>query len=286
MTTPKPELGTNEIGTTELSNNANFSTQTISFSYTVQTSKIKPIKILEHSIGSGELGTTELGRFNRATTSQYNAVETSISGSTTAEPQDNSYSYTAQDTTVSGLTTVTVEDVAYSYTIQDKKLVANIPPKTISYSYSVEPSKSLTLASNEATYQYQPQNTAIDVLGNQNQITVLIDGQRIDTYTNIEAKRRLNEVDTFSFDAFITDSNDRSLINEGNIVKIIEDYDDLIFKGKLTEVEYKSNFRAKCEGDGMVTKLLNRKTDRETFSNTAGDDIVKSVVDNTLIKPI
>jgi len=121
------------------------------------------------------------------------------------------------------------------------------------------------------------------LLGNGGEITVLINGERIDTYTNIEIKKRLNEVDTFSFNAFITDSNDRSLINEGNTVKFIENYDKLLFKGRLTEVEYKSDFRAKCEGDGMVTKLLNRKTDRETFTNTAGDDIVKSVVDNTYI---
>jgi len=124
---------------------------------------------------------------------------------------------------------------------------------------------------------------ALNFLGTSGEITVLIDGQRIDTYTNIDIERRLNEVDTFAFEAFIEDSTDRALINEGNDVKIIENNNTLLFKGRLTEVEYQSSFRAKCEGDGMVTKLLNRKTGRDTYTNTAGDDIVKNVVDSNVI---
>lgn len=121
------------------------------------------------------------------------------------------------------------------------------------------------------------------VPGTGDEISVIIDGERIDTYTNIEAKKRLNEVDTFSFQAFIEDSSDRALIQEGAEVKIIESYQDLLFKGVLNEVEYKSNFRAKCEGNGMVQKLLDRKTDRDTYTNSAGDDIVKAEVPETIM---
>jgi len=125
--------------------------------------------------------------------------------------------------------------------------------------------------------------TSFNVPGTGGEITVLIDGERIDTYTNIEIQKRLNEVDTFSFQAFIEDSSDRALIQEGAEVKIIESYQDLLFKGVLNEVEYKSNFRAKCEGNGMVQKLLDRKTDRDTYTNSAGDDIVKAEVQETVM---
>jgi len=139
------------------------------------------------------------------------------------------------------------------------------------------------IGTTEASANATGGETSFNVIGTGGEISVLIEGQRIDTYTNIEVEKRLNEVDTFGFEAFITDANDRSLINEGNEVKIIENYNDLLFKGRLTEVEYKSNFRAKCEGNGMVDKLLNRKTDRETFTNSAGNDIVTSVVDSSVI---
>jgi len=125
--------------------------------------------------------------------------------------------------------------------------------------------------------------TSFDVIGTGGEISVLIEGQRINTYTNVEVKKRLNEVDTFSFEAFIEEDGDRQLIQEGNEVKIIESYDDLLFKGVLNEVEYKSTFRAKCEGNGMVQKLLNRKTDRDEYSNAAGDEIIKSEVDTSVI---
>jgi len=121
-------------------------------------------------------------------------------------------------------------------------------------------------------------DTTADTLGTEGEITVIIENEEINTFTDIEIEKRLNEVDTFSFQAFITDSKDRSLINEGNDVKIIEGSDNLLFKGRLTEVEYKSNFRAECEGDGMEVKLLNRKTGRETFTNTAANSIVNQVV--------
>jgi len=134
-----------------------------------------------------------------------------------------------------------------------------------------------------ATAEATGGETQFDVLGNGGEVTVLIDGERIDSYTNIEIQKRLNEVDTFSFEAFITEDQDRALISEGNTVKFLENYDTLLFKGRLTEVEYQSGFRAKCEGDGMVTKLLNRKTNRDTYTNRAGDDIIKAEVDQTTI---
>lgn len=190
--------------------------------------------------------------------------QASLSGTTTMSTTALSPSYSLTGDNLLGTTDIDTESVQYSYSLSSSKLTPVFSTDTVEGSYAVNQS-------------------AFDVLGHGNEITVLINGQRIDTYTNIDAKTRLNEVDTFSFDAYITDSNDRSLINEGNIVKIIENYNELLFKGKLTEVEYKSDFRAKCEGDGMSTKLLNRKTDRTTYTNTAGDQIVKNEVSSNTI---
>jgi len=135
----------------------------------------------------------------------------------------------------------------------------------------------------EARSEAKGREIGTDVIGTNGDVDVLIEGQKIAAYTNIELKKRLNEIDTFKFEAFIEDNDDRALIQEGNIVKFVEGYNDLLFKGVLNEVEYKSSFRAVCEGNGMEQKLLNRKTERETFTNSSGDAIVKDVVPTSVI---
>jgi len=141
----------------------------------------------------------------------------------------------------------------------------------------------LVLQPKGADIEAEGAETDTNVIGTDGDVDVLIEGEKIAAYTNIELKKRLNEVDTFKFEAFIEDNDDRALIQEGNIVKFVEGYNDLLFKGVLNEVEYKSSFRAVCEGNGMEQKLLNRKTERETFTNSSGDAIVKDVVPTSVI---
>jgi len=118
--------------------------------------------------------------------------------------------------------------------------------------------------------------TRFNILGRNDQVTVYINGTRIDSYQEMEIEQRLNEPDTFSFTAFITDDSQRGLIAQGNDIKIMENY-NLLFKGRLEEVNYDTAFQAKCEGEGMETKLLDRKTGREEYLNTPADDIVRDI---------
>lgn len=118
--------------------------------------------------------------------------------------------------------------------------------------------------------------TSFDVLGRNGEINVYIDGTRIDSYQEMEIEQRLNEPDTFSFTAFIVEDSQRGLISQGNDIIITEGY-NLLFKGRLEEVNYDTAFQAKCEGEGMETKLLDRKTGRDEYLNTPGDDIVRDI---------
>lgn len=109
------------------------------------------------------------------------------------------------------------------------------------------------------------------------EVSVYIDGVRYKAFTDINAQLRKNELDTFTFTAYIEDSQDRQFIQEGKDVKIFENL-SLLFKGRLENVEYKSSFRAKCEGSGMAVKALNRKTQRKEYTNTGSDEIIKELV--------
>ncbi|MDY6788784.1 MAG: hypothetical protein SVV03_02365, partial [Candidatus Nanohaloarchaea archaeon] len=115
-------------------------------------------------------------------------------------------------------------------------------------------------------------------------VTVYIDGTEYKKYANIKVKKRLNEMNDIEFEAFIEDSNDRALLQEGATVEIFEGTDNLLFKGRLNNVEYESNFKAKCEGFGMEVKLLNRKTPRVEYNNTGADDIVKQLVTTEIMQ--
>jgi len=212
----------------------------------------------------------------------YATIDSLVTGTTTADSDTSDYIYTPEDSLVTGTTTIETDAQDYVYNGGNIGAVPTIPTETGTAVYSGENIFSTTFTLQTGSAEYTPVASSLETLGNAGEVTVLIEGERIDTFTNIEIERRLNEVDTFAFEAFITDDNDRALINEGNDVKIIEDFGNLLFKGRLTEVEYQSNFRAKCEGDGMEVKLLNRKTERETFNNN-GDDIVKNVVDQSTI---
>jgi len=285
---------------------ANLLTQNINYSYNILEAGVEVGRILSDPVNykynienKGLKGKTTIK--TESVVAEYSVKQLNIKTFPT-QPTDYSYSsaesslkdlnietqpinkeITGLESSIFGTTTIKTEPVSTFYSIEDSELTPILKTQSISAEYSVENTKFLTFGTQKVEANYSANETRFDVLGTDDEITVLIDGQRIDTYTNIEIKKRLNEVDTFAFDAFITDDGDRALINEGNTVKFIENYDTLLFKGRLTEVEYKSNFRAKCEGDGMVTKLLNRKTDRDTYTNTNGDNIVTSEVSNTVI---
>jgi len=202
---------------------------------------------------------------NTVISAAYTVQDSDLSGgSATLGTTTINYNYTVLEGDISGGTTIDTQPITFSYTPQTSDLTPVLLNQGIDYSYT-------------------PQEMIVQVPGTLGEISVLIDGERINTYTDIEIKKRLNEVDTFSFNAFIEDSSERQLIQEGKEVKFVESYNDLLFKGVLNEVEYKSSFRAKCEGNGMVQKLLNRKTNRDTYNNTAGDDIVKAEVDQSVM---
>lgn len=108
-------------------------------------------------------------------------------------------------------------------------------------------------------------------------VKLYADREEIDSFVNLEIQERLNEVDTFKFDAFITGDQDRVRLTEGNNIHVFEGT-TLLFKGRLTEVNFTSAFEAECEGDGMSVKLLNRKTERVEYDDLAADQIVKNEV--------
>jgi len=140
----------------------------------------------------------------------------------------------------------------------------------------------LTDSATEATGTSSAEVAETYIFGIPDEISVYIDGKRFTNFTDIGIGKRKNEIDTFSFTAYITDDEDRQFVQENKDVIIFEGVDKL-FKGRLNKVEYKSNFRAQCEGDGMAVKLLNRKTNRETYNNSPADDIVKAEVPETLM---
>lgn len=114
-------------------------------------------------------------------------------------------------------------------------------------------------------------------------VTVYIDGTEYKKYANIKIKKRLNEMNDIEFEAYIEDSNNRSLIQEGATVEIFEGADNLLFKGRLENVEYDSNFKASCEGFAQEVKFLNRKTARTEYDNKAADTIIKNLVTSEIM---
>jgi len=117
-------------------------------------------------------------------------------------------------------------------------------------------------------------------LGREDEFNIVINGEIIDSYSGVEIEKRLNEVDTFNFTAHITDDEQRGLISEGNDVLFLEDQ-ELVFKGRLEDVSYDSEFQVECEGEGMENRLLDRKTDRDQYDNLPADEIVEDLAEPT-----
>ena len=109
------------------------------------------------------------------------------------------------------------------------------------------------------------------------EVNIQIGNSLFDSYQNLKIEKRLNEVDTFEFTAFITDDTDRSLISEGQDILVFEDQ-EFVFKGRIEDTDYSSSFEVKVEGEGMATKLLDRKTDRDSFDNTPADQITQEII--------
>ena len=109
------------------------------------------------------------------------------------------------------------------------------------------------------------------------EVNIQIGNSLFDSYQNLKIEKRLNEVDTFEFTAFITDDADRGLISEGQDILVFEDQ-EFVFKGRIEDTDYSSSFEVKVEGEGMATKLLDRKTDRDSFDNTPADQITQQII--------
>ena len=109
------------------------------------------------------------------------------------------------------------------------------------------------------------------------EVNIQIENSLFDSYQNLKIEKRLNEVDTFEFTAFITDDTDRGLISEGQDILVFEDQ-EFVFKGRIEDTDYNSSYEVKVEGEGMATKLLDRKTDRDSFDNTPADQIIQEII--------
>jgi len=202
--------------------------------------------------------------FSTTGNATYTPVSNIISGTTLINSNIGQASYELNESRLFGTTKIVTETGQAMYTGQQSSLTPLLQ----------------TGDAGQATYQ--PISSSLDFFGFPNEISVYIDGIRITTFTDIEIEKRLNEVDTFTFNVIIEDSQTRAVVQEGADVKILEGIENLLFKGRLTEVNQKSNYMVECEGDGMETLLLNRKTGRTTY-NTNGDDIVRNVVDSDVM---
>ena len=120
----------------------------------------------------------------------------------------------------------------------------------------------------------------LELLGRLGDIQLIIDGTEITAYQELVVEKRLNQVDTFEFKVFITDDSQRGLLTTGKDVQMFED-GELFFKGRMEDVSYETSFEVTVEGEGMETRLLDRKTDRETFDNTAADQVAENIIDRT-----
>lgn len=113
--------------------------------------------------------------------------------------------------------------------------------------------------------------------GKEDSFTAVIEGKSYTGVMNVDIETQLNELHTFTFDAFIEDDADRQQIQEGKEV-LLFDETQLIFKGELEDVNYDSTFKAECEGTGQKLSLLKRKTGRKEYINERADDIIRDLL--------
>ena len=177
---------------------------------------------------------------------------------------------------------------SYEYTPNEAELI--VRDKTVSAqktSYLYTPSdaefivRDKTVFAQKTNYVYTPNVVESSLLlAPRDEIAVLINNEKIESYQGLKVEKRLNEVDTFKFTAFITEEEQRGLISEGQDVIFVEN-GKLFFKGRMEDVSYDSTFQATCEGEGKETSLLDRKTDRDQYDNLPADEIVDDLVSPT-----
>lgn len=131
-----------------------------------------------------------------------------------------------------------------------------------------------------ATAKSSSQIGDLYIFGIPGEVTMYVDGNRIDTYQDLSAEKRLNEVGTFNMTAFITEDSQRGLLSEGQDMKVLED-NTLIYKGRIEDVNYDTAFQAEVEGEDMSNRLLDRKTGREKFENVAANQVALDIANRT-----
>jgi len=133
--------------------------------------------------GEAAIGSTEEAsdaRFaNNKLSATANLGRSSLSGTTTISSNTISYQFTPQLGDISGGTLIKNNGLAASFTTAQSSLTPLISPTPV-------------------TAEYEFGQSRFQVLGSLGEITVQIDDKKIETYTDIEIQKRLNEVDTFS----------------------------------------------------------------------------------------
>lgn len=303
-TASRPIFGTQPI-TAEISlETANIQyllTQPIDNSYNIGQSSLQDLNIdtepvaAEYSLENLRLTTGTL--FLEPLKAEYGVGEASLTGTTILEPDTLEYSYNVETVELTGETLMTSEVVMSNYSLGESELTPILLNQPVNASYNVENSiiphlatqdidseimvggsslQDLNLDNEPVNAEYNVDETRFDVLGRSGELNVYINGTRIDSYQEMEIEERLNEPDTFSFTAFIVEDSQRGLISQGNDIVITEGF-NLLFKGRLEEVNYNTSFQAECQGEGMETKLLDRKTGRDEYINKPADDMVRDI---------
>ena len=110
---------------------------------------------------------------------------------------------------------------------------------------------------------------------------IFVDGSKITSWTRLKVEKRLNEVDTFKFEAF-QDSDD-PVVEESSEI-LVFDEGDFVFKGYVTNPERDNSATIEIEGEGASNLLLNRKTKRNEFKDERASFIVKQLLPTDVVQ--
>ena len=87
----------------------------------------------------------------------------------------------------------------------------------------------------------------------------------------------LNQMSSFEIRFLdISSSEDKTYVKEGNYVKIFHE-NNLLFKGRIANVEYETDFYCTVKGFGMEILLNDYEMERKEYSNTNTDTIVNQM---------
>ena len=172
---------------------------------------------------------------------------------------------------------------SYSPSTAEVTVIARIVgANTTKYTYTPSTADiaipSITVGAEKTPYTYTPSAAGFNGLfAVRDEVVLRIDGVKLESWQELEVNERLNEVDTFSFTAYIVDEQSGNILSEGNDMLMFEN-GEFKFKGRIENVDKDSQFQVTVEGEGMENKLLDRKTDREEYNNVPADQIVKDLI--------